>query len=109
MASYPGDSSKPFHATPPDWSVAGTGNGAGRFLEQGPFRWVDGAWEAEALLAPATRKGNSPTRVVMRVDPDTLRRWKDAGIDPVREAVAQIAAHLRVAARRGAPATLTLL
>lgn len=112
MASYPGDSSRPFHATPPRWSVDGTAinHGADKsFVEQGPFRWVDGAWEAEALVAPAGARANQPTRVALRVDPDTLRRWKDAGIDPVREAVAQLAEHLRGTARRGQPTTVTLL
>lgn len=112
MASYPGDSSKPFHATPPGWSVDGRAidHGADKsFVEQGPFRWVAGAWEAEALVTPAGARGNPPTRVALRVDPDTLRRWTNARIDPVREAVAQLTEHLRRAARHGQPTTLTLL
>ncbi len=85
-------------------------HGAGKSpIEQGPFRWADGAWEAEALVASAGGRGSPPTRVALRVDPDTLRRWKEAGIDPVREAVAQLAEHVRGAARRGQPSTLTLL
>ena len=77
-------------------------------LSQTPFRWIEGVWESETFV---THNGDSddPTRVILRISPETLRRWKDVGIDPFVEACAQLEEHLRGHARHGHLSALTLL
>jgi hypothetical protein len=81
----------------------------GLTVEQTPFRWVGGVWETETEVRGPTLPRGTPTRVLLRVSPETLRRWKEVGINPFLEACAQLGEHLRQPARHGHLTALTLL
>ena len=108
---YLADSSSAFLSSRPDWTLEAATilgpAGDARRVEQRPFYWADGVWEAEVVVHP-----HDPAvmlqRTLVRVTPDTLRRWKDVGIDPFVEACAQLRDHLR-RARNGELSLLTLL
>lgn len=78
-------------------------------MEQTPFRWVDGFWETETVVSGPCIAEDATTRVVLRVSPETLRRWKEVAINPFLEAGAQLGEHLRQSARHGRLTSLTLL
>jgi hypothetical protein len=108
---YLADASGAFLSSPPEWTLTDTvvtwpDGDAGR-LEQRPFHWANGVWEAEVMVHRANSLERSH-RVLVHVAPETLRRWKDVGIDPVLEARAQIQDHLR-RALEGEISLLTLL
>lgn len=108
------DSSSAFLAARPEWTLSGArlpcGNGVGAIaVRQTPFRWLDGVWETETQVTGASIESRVPTRVVLRVSPETLRRWKEVGINPFLEACAQLSEHLRLHARHGHLTSLTLL
>lgn len=101
-----------FLASRPEWTLAGAilSCGEGAFtIEQTPFRWIDGLWETETVVTKSNQNGNPPTRVVLRVSPETLRRWKEVGINPFLEACAQLEEYLRIQTRHGHLTALTLL
>ena len=78
-------------------------------LTQAPFAWSEGAWAAAVSIIPIEpRDGAQTIMVTLRVTPDTLRRWKEVGINPFLEARAQLQEHWR-SAHRFEPGTLTLL
>jgi hypothetical protein len=85
------------------------GNGADVRVEQTPFRWVEGVWETETVATGPSLGDTAPTRVILRVSPDTLRRWKELSINPFVEACAQLGEHLRQSSRHGHLTALTLL
>ena len=107
------DSPHPFLTARPEWTLAGAylscGNGGNLSVEQSPFRWVGAFWETEAEVKGPTLASDLPTRVLLRVSPETLRRWKEVGINPFLEACAQLGEHLRQPSRRGHLTSLTLL
>jgi len=102
-----------FLAVRPEWTLAGAvvtfGYGSNQTVEQSAFRLVDGFWVAEAVLRCDDSDDSPPTRVVLRVTPDTLRWWKEAGINPFLEAWAQLQEHLRFHTRHNHLTALTLL
>lgn len=78
-------------------------------LVQTPFAWTDGAWTAEVSIVPIEATNGTQTLVMnVRVTPDTLRRWKDVGINPFIEARAQVQESWRSVQGQNF-ATLTLL
>ena len=97
----------------PEWTLSGAAvslNGsASHKVEQTAFRLVDGVWEAETVLRSGKRAEIHPTRVVLRVTPETLRRWKEAGINPFLEACAQLREHLLRHTRHHHLTALTLM
>lgn len=107
------DSPNAFLSARPEWTLAGAflscGKGSNFAVEQTPFRWIDGFWETETTVSGPGMTGITPTRVVVRVSPDTLRRWKEVAINPFVEACAQLGEHLRQSARHGHLTSLTLL
>lgn len=107
------DSSSSFLAARPEWSLSGAvfsfGQGSSYTIDQSAFRLIDGFWEAETVLACDEPEEIPPTRVVLRVTPETLRRWKEAGINPFLEACAQLHEHLRRHARHNHLTALMLL
>lgn len=109
------DSSSAFLTARPEWTLAGAmlpggnGNGGGLSVRQTPFRWIEGYWETETEVRGTAIHKALPTRVVLRISPETLRRWKEVGINPFLEAGAQLAEHLRQPARHGHLTSLTLL
>ena len=107
------DSPNGFLTAPPQWSLAGAvlqcADGQQATLSQTPFRWVEGFWESETVVSRGESNGNESTRVVLRISPETLRRWKEVAIDPFIEACAQLEEHLRRPSRRGHLSALTLL
>jgi hypothetical protein len=106
------ESSGSFLASRPEWALVGAvlGSGEGAFtIDHTPFRWIDGLWETETVLTKAKQNGDSPTRVVLRISPETLRRWKDLRINPFLEACAQLEEYLRIPTRHGHLTALTLL
>ena len=102
-----------FLSARPEWTLAGavvpSRDGPNHTIEQTAFRLVNGFWEAEAVLRCDDPDDSPPTRVVLRVTPDTLRWWKEAGINPFLEACAQLREHLRRHARHNHLTALTLL
>ena len=99
----------------PDWTLTGatitTREGArARVEEESPFHWTELAWQTEVSirLEAALDAPFNIVRMIVRVTPDTLRRWKQVSIDPVIEACAQLQDHWR-SARGGDTGTLTLL
>jgi hypothetical protein len=64
-------------------------------LEQQPFRWMNGVWEAETVVERPSPCVRSPHVVRLRIAPETLRRWKELAIDPLIEACEQLKDHLR--------------
>ena len=108
---YLADSSNAFICSRPDWTledatVPGPTGDVHR-IEQRPFYWANGVWEAEVLVHPRDSR-LSLQRALMRITPETLRRWKDVGIDPLVEACAQLRDHLR-RSKNGELSLLTLL
>lgn len=105
-------SSGSFLASRPAWQLVGAvvGSGEGAFtIDHPPFRWIDGLWETETVLTKPNQNGQPLTRVVLRISPETLRRWKDVGINPFLEACAQLEEYLRIPTRHGHLTALTLL
>jgi hypothetical protein len=108
---YLADTANAFLGSPPDWmltdkTICWPDGDTGR-VDQRPFHWANGTWEAEVVI----HRGNSTQRshrALIRIAPETLRRWKDVGIDPQLEACAQIRDHLR-RAPHGELSLLTLL
>ena len=107
------DSQSAFLSAPPEWTLTGAvlhcADGREALLSQTPFRWIDGMWESETVVTHCDENGNEPTRVVLRISPETLRRWKEVAIDPFIEACAQLEEHLRHQARHGHLSALMLL
>ena len=105
------DSHGSFLTSRPEWTLEGALLKSGEStlaVEQPPFRWTDGLWEAEAVVN-GTNHNKTPTRVVLRVSPETLRRWKDLEINPFLEACAQLEEYLRIQTRHGHLTALVLL
>jgi hypothetical protein len=102
-----------FLATRPEWTCRGallkTSDGLAARVEQAPFVWVDGAWEADVTILPVeAAPGMRTITLKARITPDTLRRWADIGINPFIEACAQLQDHWR-RAKPDAQDTLTWL
>jgi hypothetical protein len=100
----------------PEWTLTGAclenGNDSCPewTIDQRPFHWADGVWEAELLATPHEEsRSTDARRIVMRITPDTMRRWKEVGINPFLEACAQLKDHLRSKASPGEMTLLTLL
>ncbi|HXG89544.1 MAG TPA: hypothetical protein VNJ02_14540 [Vicinamibacterales bacterium] len=103
--------SSAFLSAPPVWSLAGKQLACADLddavLEQHPFRWSHGMWESETRVI---RPDGVPTHVVrLRIARETLRRWREAGIDPAVEACAQLTDHLNRQSSRVDDSVLTLL
>jgi hypothetical protein len=112
IVTFLSESSGTFLASRPEWTLVGAvvGSGGGAFtIDHAPFRWIDGRWETETVLTKPNQNGAPLTRVVLRISPDTLRRWKDVGINPFLEACAQLEEYLRISTRHGHLTALTLL
>jgi hypothetical protein len=111
LVIYFADASGAFLTSPPGWTLTDCtlkwADGRRGRLEQDPFHWANGLWEAE-LRIHFDEPAPYPHRALLRIDPDTLRRWKDVGIDPQIESCAQIRDHLR-RAKAGELSLLTLL
>jgi hypothetical protein len=107
---YFADSPGAFLGTRPDWTLDEASvewlDGSVVRLSQEPFRWARGVWETEVVV---THPGAAATQLLIRIEPITLRRWKEIGINPVVEAWAQLRDHLRRASGKGASSLLTLL
>ena len=76
-------------------------------LEQSTLRLMDGVWQCQ-VSARGPVEGVPPHRILLRVAPHTLRRWKEIEINPFLEARAQIREHL-TQKDLGAMSLLTLL
>ena len=91
-------SSNAFLASRPEWTLAGAtlscGDDGDLTLEQTPFRWSDGVWEAEVIVERVGHTPRVPHYLTLRIAADTVRRWKDIEINPFLEACAQIKEHL---------------
>jgi hypothetical protein len=96
----------------PEWTLTGATLACGTrgefTLEQRPFRWLEGVWEAEVVVTP-TDADKVPHHLRLRIDSETVRRWKDIGINPFLEACAQIREHLCGARGGGTASYLVLL
>ena len=94
------DSSHAFLSSCPEWTLNGAlltapDDRAAR-LTQTAFVWSEGAWEAQVSIVPIEPSDGAHTlNAVVRVTPDTLRRWKDVAINPFIEACAQVQEHWR--------------
>ena len=110
-----GQSPNTFLGMPPEWSLAGLQikmlDGSDVRVDQQPFQWCQGVWEAEVIATTDDRADRLPIpgRIMVRVSPETLRRWKEAGIDPLREAFAQLQEHILRRLSLGELSLLTLL
>lgn len=106
------DSSAAFMGTRPGWTCSGAllqCEVESARVAQTPFRWVNGAWQAEVTIHPIEpQRGRSSVTLTARVTPDTLRRWASVGINPFLEARAQLQDHWR-RTRVSVEATLTWL
>lgn len=107
-------SAGPFLPSRPEWTLTGTtiryGDRPRCPIEQTPFRLIDGMWETEALVVGSESAAQAgTTRVVIRIAPETLRRWHEVGLNPLVEASAQMEEHLRLSSRHGHLTALTLL
>lgn len=105
-------SSNAFIAMRPMWTLAGSVVPLADCeitLEQSPFRWIDGVWEADVVV----RRGQSADapwhHLTLRIAADTARRWSEAGINPYLEACAQVREHLAGVRTARAMSFLTLL
>jgi hypothetical protein len=79
-------------------------------IDQRPFHWADGVWEAQVIATARDQsEAGDSRRVILRIAPDTVRRWKEIGINPFLEACAQLKDHLRSRAFPGEMTLLTLL
>ena len=108
------ESSGSFITVRPEWTLHGAflespdGDGA-RIVEEKPFEFADGAWEAVLSIVPVEPSDDMQTlSVVIRVTPDTARRWREIGINPFLEACAQLRDHWK-SILAGAREPLTLL
>ena len=107
------DPANAFLSSRPEWTlnevlVTAPDDRAAR-LTQTPFVWNEGAWTADVSIMPIEATNGAQTVVVLlRVTPDTLRRWKDVSINPFLEARAQLQDLWRSSQGRD-PGTLTLL
>lgn len=113
MVIYPDATPQPFVASRPEWTVNGallkTAREDAARVIQSPFYWKEGAWEADVTIFPVeAAEGMSTVTLKVRVTPDTLRRWKDVGINPFLEACAQLQEYWR-RARPADADTLTWL
>ena len=94
----------------PDWTLAGAniqnGSAAHWSIDQRPFQWSDGIWETQVVATPGDQLTAEVRRVLVRIAPETMRRWQDVGIDPLVEACAQLSDHL---CHKAAPGEMTLL
>ena len=107
------DPSRSFLSSRPEWTLHAAlvtaVDGQVARIEQFPFIWNEGAWEAEITVFPiGVPEGGQSTKALVRVTPDTLRRWKEVEINPFIEACAQVADHWR-RAKPGRKLTVTLL
>lgn len=107
------DSSRSFVSSRPEWTLDGcpltTSDGRPARIEQSPFVWNDGAWESQITILPIQpTESDRSVNGMLRVTPDTLRRWKDVEIDPAIEACAQVTDAWR-SASPDAPLTVILL
>ena len=114
---YLEDSSGGFLSSRPEWSLDTRTltwpDGRCCCIEQpSPFHWAGGTWEVLVFVSRRDGNGNGhrqlPYRALVRVEPATLRRWKEVGIDPCVEACAQLREHMRRAVS-GELSLLTLL
>ena len=78
-------------------------------LEQTAFHWVDGIWEADVVIQRIGRPDLVPHQLTLRIASDTVRRWKDIGINPFLEACAQLKEHICGTQGSGTASFLTLL
>jgi hypothetical protein len=105
--------SNAFLALRPEWTLAGAtlscGTSGDVSFEQTPFRWIDGIWEAVVAIQRTGRPEAVPHQLTLRITSDTLRRWKDIGINPFLEACAQIREHICGTQGSGTASFLTLL
>ena len=105
--------SNAFLASRPEWTLAGAtlscGTDGDLRLEQTPFRWSDGVWEADVTVQRDDAAKAAPHQLTLRIASDTVRRWKDIGINPFLEACAQIKEHLSSARGAGTASYLVLL
>ena len=89
--------SSSFLALRPEWTLTGAmlecGTRGDFTLDQRPFRWLEGVWEADVVVTPAD-PDTVPHQLKLRIESETVRRWKDIGINPFLEACAQIREHL---------------
>jgi hypothetical protein len=103
-----------FIAQRPEWTLQGallgTPDGrSGRVVEERPFEFSDGAWQATINVVPIEPiDGMRTLSVAIRVTNDTARRWKEIGINPFLEARAQLRDHWKSMLDGGGD-TLTLL
>lgn len=103
-----------FVALRPQWTLQGalleTPDGrTARVVEDRPFEFFDGAWQATLNVIPIEpTDGMQTLPVIIRVTNDTTRRWKDVGINPFVEACAQLRDHWRTMLEGGGD-TLVLL
>jgi hypothetical protein len=101
-------------ASRPEWTLHAAGLNArdgslARVEQPNGFHWADLAWQSEVVIRHlGDRAGETPVITVVRVTPDTLRRWKEVSINPFIEACAQLRDHWW-SARPGVTGTLTLL
>lgn len=107
------DSSGSFVTSRPEWTLDGatctSRDGRPARIEQSPFVWNDGAWESQLTIIPIQpAAGERSINGLLRVTPDTMRRWKEVEIDPVIEACAQVADAWR-SAKADEPLTVILL
>ena len=106
-------SSNAFLASRPEWTLAGAmlscEDDEDLKLEQTPFRWNDGVWEADVIVERVSPTPDLPYHLTLRIASDTVRRWTDIGINPLVEACAQIKEHLARTRGAGAGSDLVLL
>lgn len=99
-----------FLDSPPAWTLDGAVVSLPQgdvTLEQSVLRLTDGVWQCQ-VSARGAADGEPPHRILLRVAPHTLRRWKEVEINPFLEARAQIREHL-TEKDLGAMSLLTLL
>jgi len=105
--------SNAFLALRPEWTLAGATVPCGATgdvsVEQTAFHWVDGIWEAEVVIQRIGRPDAAPHQLTLRIASDTVRRWKDIGINPFLEACAQLKEHICGTQGSGTASFLTLL
>jgi hypothetical protein len=94
MVIFP-ESSPAFLSTRPEWTVNGallkTPDGRAARVSQTAFSWIAGAWQTIVTILPIEATEHLATlHIKVRVTPDTLRRWRDVGINPFLEACAQL-------------------
>jgi hypothetical protein len=98
----------------PQWTLAGAVLAVGKaardwVVDQRPFHWAHGVCETEVTVRPVDETDTIPHRIVMRITPDTVRGWREIGINPFIEACAQLKEHLGGNRPTGELTLLTLL